>query len=90
MLVSAEAGSSLLCPGVTVLKPVQHTSDPPPRPTIAPRDTEADGDWHRGALLCWCFAGGLCGLLVSCYRPVRLTKQGPVKLSRGWISEMCI
>lgn len=48
------------------------------------------GTGTAGPSLAGAFAGGLCGLLVSCYRPVRLTKQGPVKLSRGWISEICI
>lgn len=41
------------------------------------------GTGTAGAALAGAFAGGLCGLLVSCYGPVRLTKQGPVKLSRG-------
>lgn len=41
------------------------------------------GTGTAGASLAGAFAGGLRGLLVSCYGPVRLTKQGPVKLSRG-------
>lgn len=41
------------------------------------------GTGTAGASLAGAFAGGLRGLLVSCYWPVRLTKQGPVKLSRG-------
>lgn len=48
------------------------------------------GTGTAGAALAGAFAGGLCGLLVSCYGPVTLTKQGPVKLSRGWVSEICI
>jgi len=48
------------------------------------------GTGTAGAALAGAFAGGLCGLLVSCYGPVRLTKQGPVKLSRDRILEICI
>ncbi len=48
------------------------------------------GTGTAGASLAGAFAGGLRGLLVSCYGLVRLTKQGPVKLSRGWISQICI
>lgn len=68
----------------------------PPQPLLSalpaspPETQRVMGPGTGGAALAGAFAGGLCGLLVSCYWPVRLTKQGPVKLSRGWISEMCI
>lgn len=53
----------------------------------SPRETwRVMGTGTAGASLAGAFTGGLCGLLVSCYGPVTLTKQGPVKLSRGWIS----
>lgn len=48
------------------------------------------GTGTAGPSLAGAFAGGLHGLLVSCYGPVRLTKQGPVKLRRDCVSEICI
>ncbi len=81
--VSTEAWSSLLWPGVTALLP----DHPPLTPSLlpaSPRETwRVMGTGTAGASLAGAFAGGLRGLLVSCYGPVRLTKQGPVKLSRG-------
>ncbi|CAB1426048.1 unnamed protein product, partial [Pleuronectes platessa] len=90
MGVSAEAWSSLLWPGVTAPLP----DHPPLTPSLlpgSPRETwRVMGTGTAGATLAGAFAGGLRGLLVSRYGPVRLTKQGPVKLSRGRISEICI
>lgn len=82
-----EAWSSLLWPGVTALLPDHPTRDPPlsllPAPPGETWRVMGAGTGGGGGSLAGAFAGGLCGLLVSCYGPVRLTKQGPVKLSRG-------
>lgn len=77
---SAVAGVTELTCTTSQTGTLSHSASPFSMPASPQETWRVIGPGTTGAAL-----AGLCGLLVSCYQPVSLTKQGPVKLDRDGI-----